>query len=331
MSDNSESRGELTGKTLGQYEIRGQIGQGGMATVYLGYQPAIERTVAIKVMPKYFMHDPNFLQRFQREVKLIARLQHPRIVPVYDYGQVEGQPYIVMAYMPSGTLADRMAQGALPLDETVRLIEQIAEGLDHAHREGVIHRDFKPSNVLLDKAGNVHLADFGIAKISESTAALTGSGMVGTPSYMAPESASGGSVSSAVDIYALGVTSEMLAGRRPYEGDTAIRVMMSHMNDPIPDIRAARPDLPPGIDIVIQRAMAKDPAQRYSSAGEMVRALRAAASGVTDTAPRRTAGYEQTVVETPLAAYGTGTAVPGPTTPTPYQPPSAPVDAPARW
>lgn len=317
--DRPQPPSEFDGKMLGQYQIRRQLGQGGMATVYLAYQPAIERTVAIKIMPRHFLHDPNFLERFQREVKVIARLQHPRIVPVFDYGQIDEQPYIVMAYMNAGTLADRMEQGPLPLDEVVRLVEQIAEGLDHAHGEGVIHRDFKPSNVLLDKGGNAHLADFGIAKISESTAALTGSSIVGTPAYMAPETANAGEVSPAVDIYALGVTLyQMLTGQHPFQADTPLRVMIAHIRDPLPDLRAVRPDLPPGVAAVIQTAMAKDPAGRYQTAGEMARALRTAAESAVSTS-------EATFIEAQPLGAQTG-AQTAPATPYPY---TTPVPAPA--
>src|SRR5512138_913721 len=154
--ETSQNGGDLSGKTLGQYEISRPLGQGGMAAVYLAHQKSIGRTVAIKIMPSYFMGDPNFLQRFEREVKVIAGLQHPRVLPVYDYGQIEGRPYIVMAYMPGGTLSDRIKQGPMPLNEVIKIVSQVAEGLDHAHKKGIIHRDFKPSNVLLDENGNAY-------------------------------------------------------------------------------------------------------------------------------------------------------------------------------
>ena len=153
----------LTAEQAGQYVLVDSIGQGGMATVYRATQPSIGRTVAVKVLPSHFLQDATFLERFRREVQVIAQLQHPHILPVYDFGEQDGIPYIVMAYMDGGTLADRIAHGAIPLREAVRMVEQIAQGLDHAHRNGVIHRDFKPSNVLLDQYGNVHLADFGVA------------------------------------------------------------------------------------------------------------------------------------------------------------------------
>jgi len=281
MSDNpiSNSTSDLTGKTFGQYEIGQRLGQGGMATVYLGRQTSIGRTVAIKVMPAHFMGEPNFLQRFEREVKVIADLQHPRVLPVYDYGQLEGRPYIVMAYMPGGTVADRIRKGQMQMGEVTRIVSQIAEALDHAHNKGIIHRDFKPSNVLLDDQGNAYLADFGIAKISESNVQLTGSGIVGTPAYMAPEMAETGKVTPSVDIYALGITLfQMLTGQNPYQGDTPIRIMMAHAQAPVPDVREIRRTLPEAVANVVKTAMAKDPAARYATAGSLAVALRAAIS-----------------------------------------------------
>nr|MBN1229391.1 protein kinase [Anaerolineae bacterium] len=278
--------GDLAGQKLGQYEIIEKLGQGGMATVYLARQTSIGRTVAIKVMPPHFMHDETFMQRFEREVQVIADLQHPRVLPVYDYGELDGRPYIVMAYMGGGTLVDLIRQGAMPVDEVVRIVEQIAEGLDHAHRKGVIHRDFKPSNVLMDDHGNAYLADFGIAKISEATVQLTGGGIVGTPAYMAPEMSQEGVTTKAIDIYALGVTIyEMLAGEFPFHGETPLSVMMAHATRPVPDVREKRPDIPVGVSAVIMRAMAKNPDDRYNTARELVAALKAAAQEQIDTEP----------------------------------------------
>lgn len=267
----------LEGTTLGQYEIIRKLGEGGMATVYLARQPSIGRLVAIKVLPPHFMHDSTFMQRFEHEVRIAADLQHPRVLPIYDYGELEGRPYIVMAYLGGGSLADRIREGSIPLEDTVKIIDQIAEGLDHAHARGVVHRDFKPSNVLLDEHGNAYLADFGIAKISESTVNLTGTGIVGTPAYMAPEMGSEGVVAPSVDVYALGITLyQMLTGRCPYSGETPLSVLMAHVTAPIPDVRAERPDLPDGIARVLERALAKKPQDRYASAGELAAAWKAA-------------------------------------------------------
>jgi serine/threonine-protein kinase len=236
------------------------------------------RDVAIKMLPQQFTHDPTFLARFEREVQVAAQLQHTRILPVYDYGEFEGQPYIVMASMPGGTLADRIGQGPLPLMDVVRYVKQIAEGLDYVHAHGVIHRDFKPSNVLLDKADNAYIGDFGIARVQEATAHLTGTGILGTPPYMAPEVFREGEVSAASDLYALGVALyEMLTGRLPFDGETPVQVMRAHLEQAVPDVRALRPELPAEVQQVVARALAKDPARRYATAGELAEALAEAA------------------------------------------------------
>ncbi len=265
---------DLTGHTLGQYRIVRRIGKGGMAEVYLAEQPTMHRQVAIKVLPQHFLQDETFLERFMREVQVIARLEHPRILPVYDFGEEGGQPYIVMRYVPGGTLADRITEGPLPLEEIARLLRQMAEGLEYAHQRGVIHRDFKPSNVLLDEHGNAYLADFGIARVAETTAQLTGSGIVGTPAYIAPEMAESQPPTQQVDVYALGVTLfQMLTGELPYKAETPMGLLMAHVSKPIPDVRVLRPDLPSAVQYVIERAMAKNPAYRYRSAMEVADAL----------------------------------------------------------
>jgi serine/threonine protein kinase len=326
MTDDMPRSDDLVGQQIGQYEIKAWLGDGGMSTVYLAEQTSIGRTVAIKMLPPHFMHDANFMQRFEREVKVIAALQHPRVLPVHDYGIYQGQPYIVMAYMPGGTLAERISAGPLPLDDIVRLVGQIAEGLDHAHGKGIIHRDLKPSNVLLDEQGNAYLADFGIAKISEATIHLTGTGVVGTPAYMAPEMGQTGTVTPLVDVYALGVTLfQMLTGRCPFEGNTPLSVMMAHATQPIPDVLALRPDLPQPLSDVLNRALAKDPAQRYRSAGELAAALRSAAGqtpeGWTTASKLATTPPVHTPPPPPVTeppAFQPGSATPGtPATPAP--------------
>ncbi|MDQ7036579.1 MAG: serine/threonine-protein kinase [Anaerolineae bacterium] len=236
---------ELVGQSLGQYEIIEEIAKGGMATVYKARQTSIGRDVAVKVLPPNFTHDETFLERFYREVEVIAQLQHPHILPVYDFGKYENMPYIVMAYIDGGTLTDRIAKGAIPPTEVARMVHQIAQALDFAHSKGIVHRDFKPSNVLLDERGNTYLADFGLAKITESSSNITGTMILGTPDYMAPEQATSGTISESVDVYALGVTIyQMLTGQAPYEAPTAAGVLVAHITQPIPDIRKTRPDLP---------------------------------------------------------------------------------------
>lgn len=266
----------MNAQKIGRYEVRSELGRGGMATVYHAYDPNFERDVAIKVLPEVFLHDPQFRARFEREAKTIALLEHPAIVPVYDFGESNGQPYIVMRYMSGGTLGDRLRQGALSLDETARLINRLSPALDAAHARGIIHRDIKPGNILFDQYGNAFLSDFGIAHLgAEGLTNLTGASALGTPAYMSPEQIQGdGKVDGRSDIYALGVlVYQMLTGQMPYSADTPAKVMMMHVLQPVPQILATRPDLPIGCDAIIVRAMAKEPNDRFATAGELAEAL----------------------------------------------------------
>ncbi len=263
---------DLTGQVVGQYQIVELIGRGGMANVYRAVQPTINRDVAIKVLPAHLMQDDSFIERFMREVQVIARLQHPRTVPVYDCGEFNHQPYVVMRYLTGGSLAEMISRSpdGMALDVLAPIISQVAEALDFAHRHNVIHRDIKPSNILLDEDGNAYLADFGIAKVDEVTAQLTGSGIIGTPAYLAPEMVEQGSTTHLLDVYALGVSIfQAITGRQPYSSTTPVGLMMAHMNQPIPDAREYRADISSGVQFVIEQAMAKDPAQRYQSAGRL--------------------------------------------------------------
>jgi serine/threonine protein kinase len=244
--------------TFDRYEILDTIGSGGMATVYRAHDPRFDREVAIKIMSADYAHNQTFVQRFLREAKTVAGLEHTAIVPVYDYGRHDGRPFLVMRYMSGGSLADRIKQGPLPLREAARILNRIAEALDWAHSQAVIHRDVKPANILFDQQNYPCLADFGIVKLTESTTQLTGSGMVGTPAYMAPEMMDKGGLTYLVDVYALSVTLfQMLAGRHPFEADTPMGVLMAHVNKPAPDIRQLRPDLPDTVQAVIECGMAK--------------------------------------------------------------------------
>ena len=264
---------------FGNYTILGPISKGGMSIVYRATQESIGREVAVKVLLKSLVEqDESFLERFYREVQIVARLQHPHILPVHDFGVHEGEPYIVMAYLKGGTLSDRIKQGPMSLSEVLAITAQIAGALDFAHRQGIIHRDVKPSNVMLDEQGNAYLADFGLAKIaSEAGHYLTGSGMVGTPDYMAPDFSQAGGISPAVDIYALGVTLfQMFTGHVPFQAISPMGVLMAHMSQPVPDLHADRPDLPETIQQVIAISMAKRPSERYASAGMLCEALKSA-------------------------------------------------------
>lgn len=260
----------LVGRKLGKYDIIELLGRGGMATVYKGRQSEIDRFVAVKVLPPHPGQDPQFIERFQLEARTIARLQHPHILPLYDYGMEDDILYLATAYVSGGSLEDRIKQGAMPLGEVERLLRQIASALDYAHRQNVIHRDIKPGNILLDGEGHALLADFGIVKITGGDSRLTGTGgMVGTPAYMSPEQGTGVNITASVDIYALGaVVYEMITGEQPFQGDTPMQVVLKHINEPVPRLRDQRDDLPPALDRVLQRALAKLPQNRYKTAME---------------------------------------------------------------
>jgi S1-C subfamily serine protease/predicted Ser/Thr protein kinase len=271
----------LIGQIVGGCEIVRLLGKGGMSSIYLAHQKSVNREVAIKILSGGLLGDPTFMERFTREVETTARLQNPHIIPIYDYGQTDGQPYIVMAYISGGSLADLIGFGALELDTSARLVRQVAQALDFAHGHGVIHRDIKPANILLDSQQNAILTDFGVAHVIAATEQLTRDDILGTPSYLAPEMLSDrNKVTPAVDIYALGVTLyHMLAGSLPFTGDTPVQLMWSHVNDPVPLMTATRADLPIGVDAILQRALAKAPAARYHSAGDLAADLDAVLAG----------------------------------------------------
>jgi serine/threonine protein kinase len=263
----------MIASNIGRYEVKYEIAQGGMATVYHAYDPRFERDVAIKVLPTALLHDPQFRTRFEREAKMIALLEHPAIVPVYDFGEENGQPYIVMRYMSGGSLTDRLKDGALSLEETSQMLNRLAPALDAAHARGIIHRDLKPGNILFDQYGNAYLSDFGIARLASgsSSATLTGQAILGTPAYMSPEQVQGEkAIDGRSDIYALGVLLyQMLTGQVPYQADTPARVMMMHVLEPVPNVLEFNADLPLDCEAVVEKAMAKDPDQRYSTANEL--------------------------------------------------------------
>lgn len=247
---------------------------GGMATVYKAYHAAVDRYVAIKVLPPNMAQDPSFAARFSQEARTIAKLEHPYILPVYDSGNDGGTAYIVMRYMEAGTLTELLAKDRPDMRQSIRLIQHMAEALDHAHKVGIIHRDIKPSNILLDKNGQAYLTDFGIAKIIEGSLNLTGSNIIGTPAYMSPEQGQGWRVDHRSDVYSLGVVLyEMTTGVRPFEAETPMAVLLQHIQAPLPPPRSIASDIPLELERVILKALAKDPKDRYASAGQFARAL----------------------------------------------------------
>lgn len=274
----------MLGTRLGPYEIIEEIGKGGMATVFRAYQPSIGRYVAIKIIHRAIATDDRAVERFQREARLIARLEHPHLLPVYDYDGTHEPPYIVMRYLEGGTLKDVLDRSALPLVDSSYLLRQLASALDYAHRQGVIHRDIKPSNIMIDIDGNGFLMDFGIARLATSGEGLTQTGFaVGTPGYMAPEQGMGmDNIDHRADIYALGVmVYQMITGQMPYSAETPLGVVMKHINDPVPSVRALNPQLPELLDAALMRAMAKKPEDRFDTATDFADELTRAVGRLT--------------------------------------------------
>ena len=289
------------GTTIGRYEIVEPLGQGGMAVVYKALQPALDRIVALKVIRSGFSEDPEFLERFKREARAVARLDHPNIVQVYDFDQVEGRAFLAMQFLDGGTLRDRIVQLAregklLPQGDVAHVIEQVAAALAYAHSAGVIHRDVKPANVMLTRDGRAVVTDFGIARMLGQTQ-LTATGVgIGTPEYMSPEQGQGGALDARSDVYSLAVVAyELLTGRVPFVGDTPFAVVLKHVRDPLPLPSQANPLLSPAFDAVLAKALAKDPADRYATVNDLAQALRGVIGGSASatlptirTAPART-------------------------------------------
>lgn len=267
------------GQMLGPYRIINQIGQGGMATVYKAYQLSMDRNVAIKVLPGQLAESAEFIQRFQQEARIIANLEHPHILPVFDFGESDGVTYFVMRFLEGGTLKDRMKDGPLSWDEIDRLFTQLAEALGYAHDRGIVHRDLKPANALIDTNGNLFLTDFGIAKLLESASPrLTQTDAVmGTPAYISPEQAQALTVDRRSDIYSLGIILyEMVTGRVPFTADTPLAVILKQISDPLPPPTTIKPDLPASVERVILKALAKNPDDRFSSTAEFIAAWKKA-------------------------------------------------------
>lgn len=269
----------LVGSTLGAHHILKQIGAGGMSTVYIAYQPGLERLVALKVLPETYTQNPKTLERFAREARIIARLEHPNIIPVYDFVKEGSAVYLTMRYVQAGTVKEILrSRGPLSITDAARIAADIASALDYAHAAGVIHRDVKPANILVDKDGRAYLTDFGIAKLAEGTTELTGTGTMGTPAYMAPEQTLSQPLTPQIDVYSLGVTLfEMITGKRPFLGESSVATALMHVHNPVPPLSQFNPALPEALDEVFEKALAKDPKERYATAGELAGAFAAVA------------------------------------------------------
>lgn len=271
----------LAGQTLGKYRLVEKLGQGGMAQVYKAYQPDLDRYVAIKVLHPHLTADEEFAARFHREARAIAALEHPNSVRVYDF-DTDGVAFLVMEYLQGTCLKARLhdlncRHALMDLGEAVRIIGALADALDYAHRHGVVHRDVKPANVILTTDGRPVLTDFGIARMVDATVITGSNGTLGTPAYMSPEQGKGEPGDARSDIYALGVMLyQLCTNHLPFDADTPYAIILKHLTAPLPPPRSLRPDLPEAVERVILKALAKDPNDRYQTAGEMGRALRAA-------------------------------------------------------
>ncbi len=299
-------RDDLLGTTLGNYRILASLGQGGMARVYRAYQESLDREVAVKVLPPWYAADRNFVERFNLEAKLVARLSHPNIVTVHDASEQNGHLYIVMQLVDGGTLKHRLdqlhVQGyAMNAIEAVPIFVQLANALNYAHEQGVVHRDVKPVNVLMDRSGRPILSDFGIAKVLASTKdSLTRPGAgVGTPEYMSPEQCLGGAVDGRADIYALGaMLFEVLTGQTPFLGENYPALAHSHIYETPPRPTTLNPAISPMLEQIILTALMKNPLQRYQYASDMAEALEL-------TQPRFSTGHHVAVYAQPFTTPAT--------------------------
>lgn len=276
-----------TGERVGQYEIISELGRGGMATVYKAYHAQLDRNVAIKVMHQTYIDDNNFIERFKREAQIVARLEHPHIVPVYDFSEYQGMPYIVMKFIQGRTLKERLFKKVLSLDEIIHIMQAVCSAATYAHKKGVLHRDIKPSNIVIDQDNVPFLADFGLARIAQAgESTMSADVLLGTPNYMSPEQAKGvKDLNSRSDIYSLGVVLyELLVGQVPFTANTPLAVIHDHIYKPLPLPSLINPEISLALEEVMVKALAKNPQDRYETADEMIQAVKRVihAEGITE-------------------------------------------------
>jgi len=275
-------KASLSGESLGPYQLVEQVGAGGMAAVYRAVDSRSGAERALKVLSPTIGDDEQFVRRFRREGKLLARLKHPNIISVLDYGETGNTFYLVMPFIQGETLQRKLVHRRFSEAEIRRWIRQVAGALEFAHQRGVIHRDVKPSNILIDKGGDAYLTDFGLARLAESSGSLTGSLLLGTPAYVSPEQARSERLDARTDQYSMGVILfQLVTGRLPFETDTPMATVMKHMREAPPQPRSLNPELPPAAEKVILKCLAKMPGDRFSSVGEAARTFEAALDGAT--------------------------------------------------
>jgi serine/threonine protein kinase len=323
-----------SGEQIGAYRLEQQLGQGGMATVYKAYHTQLDRHVAIKVMHQNFLDDETFTARFQREAQIVARLSHPHIVPVYDYDQHEGLPFLVMKYVPGVTLKKRLIKKPPVLDEILAILTAVGSALDYAHQQGILHRDIKPSNIVLDLDETPYLTDFGLARLvtaGEST--MSADMLLGTPHYISPEQARGKrDLDGRTDVYSLGIVLyELLVGHVPYTGDTPYSIIHDHIYTPLPRPSKINPEIPAPVEDVLYQALTKQADERYETAGKLVDELRQAIaeSRLTDLNPERSVIAAQSLADMRADLVEEFNQPPPPTTQLPPMTPTvSPIAAP---
>jgi serine/threonine protein kinase len=333
------ARSDWIGKTLNdRYEILELLGQGGMSAVYKANDPNLKRVVAVKLIHSHLSNDPQFVRRFEEEAAAVAQLRHPNLIQVFDFNNDDDTYYIVFEFVPGETVQARLkrlreADRPMGITDTTKLIAQAADGLHYAHNKGLIHRDIKPANIMINVQNAPIVMDFGIAKIMGGTQHTATGAVLGTARYMSPEQIKGEHIDPRTDIYSLGVTMfEMLGGRPPFNADSAMTLMMMHVTDPVPDLRDLRADIPAGLEAVVNKALAKDPASRFQTAAEFAAALRnpppavVTDATVVESPASRQPDPEQTVLEPVVAAAATGSQA-GPPSVATTPPPSPPTSA----
>jgi serine/threonine protein kinase len=265
------------GENIGPYRIVEQLGQGGMASVFKAYHASLDRYVALKALHPAFNEDKNFASRFQREARVVAKLEHPNIVPVYDYAEHDGRPYLVMKFIEGDTLKARMTEKPLTSDEIKNVVDAVGSALTYAHKQGILHRDIKPSNVLIANDGQIYLADFGLARIAQSgESTMSSDSIMGTPQYISPEQAMGKKdLDARTDLYSFGVmVYEMVVGQVPFSADTPFAVIHDHIYTPMPLPRSVNPKIPDAVERMLLKALAKERDDRYEDAAGMVQAFK---------------------------------------------------------